>query len=72
MLISLVEAVSCENPQCAEFAKVVDQPRTIRSYYCPTCSKTSTVRAVDAHLLNSRNEYAEFLRRLEQFESLPG
>ena len=72
MLISLVEAVSCENPQCAEFAKLVDQPRSIRSYYCPTCSKTTAVRAVDAHLLGSRTNYAEFLRRLERFDSLPG
>ena len=72
MLINLVEAVSCENPQCAEFAKAVDQPRTIRSYYCPTCGRTSTVRAVEAHLLSSRNEYAEFLRRLLQYDSLPG
>jgi hypothetical protein len=71
MLISLVEAVSCENPQCADFAKVVDAPRGMRQYYCATCGRTSPVRAVDAEVLKTPASYAEFLRRVNTMNSLP-
>jgi hypothetical protein len=72
MLINLVEAVSCENPRCAEFAKTVNLPRPLRQYFCPTCSKVSPVRGVDAQLLGSRDGYARFLRRFAELEGLPG
>jgi hypothetical protein len=72
MLINLVEAVSCENQRCAEFAKVVTMPRTVRTYYCPTCNRVSYVRGVDSELLTSRDRYGEFLKRLADFDSLPG
>jgi hypothetical protein len=72
MLINLVEAVSCENPRCAEFAKLVEMPRSLRSYYCPTCSNVSQARGVDAEALRSPSTYATFLRRLKEFDSLPG
>ncbi|MDO8683054.1 MAG: hypothetical protein Q7N50_06200 [Armatimonadota bacterium] len=72
MLISMVEAASCENPQCAEYAKLAHTPKHVRRYYCPTCSNTSPVRGIDAQLLKSPNEYATFLKRLAEFDSLPG
>lgn len=72
MLINLVEAVSCENQRCAEFAKVVTMPRNVRRYYCPTCNNVSPVRGVDSQLLESPVRYMEFLRRLAEFDSLPG
>jgi len=71
MLISMVEAASCENRQCAEFARLVNVPRTARSYYCPTCSRVSPVRGVDTRLLGSPKQYAEFLARLTDPERSP-
>jgi predicted RNA-binding Zn-ribbon protein involved in translation (DUF1610 family) len=68
----MVEAVSCENQRCAEFAKPVEVPRNVRRYFCPTCGKVSPVRGVDAKALNSPDRYATFLRRLAEFDSLPG
>jgi hypothetical protein len=72
MLINLVEAVSCENQRCAEFAKVINMPRDVRQYYCPTCSTVSPVRGVDTQLLTRPDQYAAFLKRLATFDSLPG
>ena len=72
MLINLVEAVSCENQRCAEFAKVVTMPRSVRRYFCPTCCNVSQVRGVDSQLLTSPDQYGEFLKRLAEFDSLPG
>jgi hypothetical protein len=71
MLIHMVEAVSCENRQCAEFAKLADVPRSVRRYYCPTCHRVSPVRGVDAQLLTSPDKYEQFLVRLLDLEGLP-
>ena len=72
MLINMVEAVSCENQRCADFAKVVNLPRNVRQYYCPTCNGVSHSRGVDEQLLRSPDRYATFLKRLEELEGLPG
>ncbi|MDO8587992.1 MAG: hypothetical protein Q7T82_13265 [Armatimonadota bacterium] len=72
MLINMVEAVSCENQRCAEFAKVITMPRNVRRYYCPTCSSVTRARGVDEQVLRSPNQYAEYLGRMAEFDSLPG
>jgi len=63
MLIAIVEAVSCENPRCTEFAKPVDLPREKRTYYCQTCGSINRVRGVDAGILASPEKYKEFLMK---------
>jgi hypothetical protein len=62
MLLSMVEVISCENPDCREFGKVVSLARGIRSYYCPICGIVSGARAVDANLANSPEMYKAYLR----------
>ena len=64
MLISLIEVVTCENPNCSEFATMVELPRGARTYYCQTCGKVSRVRGVDARVLASPEKFKEFLLSL--------
>jgi hypothetical protein len=64
MLIAIVEAVSCETPRCSEFAKPVDLPRAVRSYYCQTCGSINRFRGVDANTLASPERYRQFLLRV--------
>ena len=63
MLITIVEAVSCENPQCSQFAKPVKLPSGIRTYYCQVCGSISQVRGVDASIAFSPERYTEHLRQ---------
>jgi len=63
MLITIVDVVGCENPRCTQFAKPVDIPRNMRTYYCQTCGCVSRVRAVDARIAASPEQYKEFLLR---------
>jgi hypothetical protein len=62
MLITIVEAVSCENPKCVQFAKLVKMPSGIRTYYCQVCGSINPVRGVDADIVSSPEKYAEHLR----------
>ncbi len=67
MLITLVDVVSCENPDCREFARIVPEMRGARSYYCPVCGTVSLPRAVDADLADSPDRFEAYLRtRLEK------
>lgn len=65
MLITIVEAVSCENLRCIHFAKSVKLPVDIRTYYCQACGSINPVRGVDADVVASAEKYAEFLRGVQ-------
>ncbi|MCE5197915.1 MAG: hypothetical protein ABFD54_17900 [Armatimonadota bacterium] len=64
MLITLVDVVSCENPHCREFAKLVPEASGARSYYCQVCGQISYPRTVDAGLATQPQAYKEHLRRV--------
>ncbi|MCE5324391.1 hypothetical protein LLG46_13910 [bacterium] len=63
MLIALIDVVSCENPKCRDFAKIVPGTHGVTSYYCPVCGKISYPRTVDAALADSPERYKEYLQR---------
>jgi len=65
MLITLVDVISCENPQCREFARpVLSNTFGVRSYYCNVCGRVSYPRVVDAELAFSPEKYEAYLRKL--------
>lgn len=61
MLLTIIEVVSCENPKCRVFAQISPNPHRLKSYYCPVCSKVSSVRVVDVGLAESRERYKTYL-----------
>ena len=64
MLITLLEVLSCENPECKEFGRIVTGPSGVRSYYCQICGKTSPARAVYVGLAAAPERYRSYLRRV--------
>jgi hypothetical protein len=62
MLITLIDVVSCENPECREFARVVPN-YAARTYYCPVCGNVSHTRTVDAELVSRPQDYRTYLCR---------
>ena len=63
MLITLVDVVGCENPDCREFARIISVGGGARSYYCPVCGEASRCRAIDAALAAMPQDYEAYLRR---------
>ncbi|MHB9036165.1 MAG: hypothetical protein ACYC64_05825 [Armatimonadota bacterium] len=63
MLVSLVDVISCENPKCRDFAKLVPATRGVTSYYCPVCDKVSYSRTVDAALAASPQKFKDYLQQ---------
>jgi|LSQX01.1.fsa_nt_gb hypothetical protein len=61
MLLTIVEVVSCENQRCRDFGKISPNPHRLRSYYCPVCSKVSSVRVVDVNVAESAQRFKEYL-----------
>lgn len=61
MLIALTDVVSCENPDCREFARIVPN-YAARTYYCPVCGNVSHTRTVDAELTARPQEFESYLR----------
>ncbi len=61
MLLTIVEVVSCENPKCRDFGRIAPNPHRLRSYYCPVCSKISSVRVVDVNVAESVERFREYL-----------
>ena len=78
MLLTIIEVVSCENPKCKDFGRIAPNPHRLRSYYCPVCSKVSTVRVVDVNVAESIERYRNYLLERTDFadetavQSLPG
>lgn len=64
MLITLVDVVSCENPECREFARIVSGTHGARSYYCPVCGTISLPRAVGTDLVTNPQRYEAYLREM--------
>ena len=62
MLLTIVEVLSCENPNCRDFAKVTVGTLGARSYYCPICGKISYARAVDVNLASDIQRFESYLR----------
>lgn len=62
MLITLIDVVSCENPKCREFAKIVSDTYGLRSHYCSVCGSVSAPRAVDAALARDPQQYEVYIR----------
>ncbi len=71
MLLTMVDVISCENPDCREFARVVSATPGAKSYYCPVCGKISYSRMVDAALCCSQKEYEAYLRAAIASETEP-
>ena len=67
MLVTLIDVVSCENPECREFARIVHNyaPRT---YYCPVCGDVSQPRTVDAGLASRPQDYEAYLHKIAASE----
>ncbi|MCE5314413.1 MAG: hypothetical protein ABFD49_11460 [Armatimonadota bacterium] len=63
MLVYLVDVISCENPKCREFAKLVPVTQGMTSYYCPLCEKISYLRTIDATLASSPENYKAYIER---------
>jgi len=63
MLITFINVISCENPRCREFGKIVSGVPVTRSYYCPVCGVVSLPRTVNAELASSPERYEEYLRQ---------
>lgn len=64
MLITLVDVVGCENPDCRAFAQIFSAAHGARSFYCPVCGKISHPRAVDAALAALPQRYEAYLREI--------
>lgn len=64
MLVALIDVISCENPKCREFAKIIPGTRGVTSYYCPVCEKISYPRTVDAALADSPQVFKEYLLQI--------
>lgn len=70
MLLTIVEVVCCENPKCRDFGRIAQNPHRLRSYYCPICSKISSVRVVDVNVAESVERFRDYLlRRVESIDS---
>lgn len=61
MLLTMVDILCCDNPKCRDFAHVAANPHRLRSYYCPVCSKVSTIRVVDARMADSQDLLKAYL-----------
>jgi hypothetical protein len=78
MLLTIIEVVSCENPKCKDFGRISPNPHRLRSYYCPVCSKVSSVRVVDVNVAESIERYRNYLLERTDFadetvaQSVPG
>ena len=68
MLVTMIDVISCENPECREFARIIPGTHGLRSYYCPLCGSVSYARPVDAALATVPQQYLEYLRRVLTFE----
>ena len=64
MLITFIDVISCENPQCRDFAKIASGARGVKSYYCPICSRVSSVRTVPSNVAEPPERYEQYLRRV--------
>jgi hypothetical protein len=62
MLVALIDVISCENPKCRDFAKIVPEMRGVNSYYCPVCGGISYPRTVDASIADSPTRYKNYLQ----------
>lgn len=67
MLLTIIEVVSCENPKCKDFGRISPNPHRLRSYYCPVCSKVSSVRVVDVNVAESIERYKNYLLERADF-----
>ena len=67
MLFTIIEVVSCENPRCKDFARIAPNPHRLKSYYCPVCSKVSSVRVVDVKVAESIELYKSYLLERTDF-----
>jgi len=63
MLVTLVDVVSCENPECRDFARIVPHYQA-RTYYCPVCGNVSHPRTVEAGLADKPEDFESYLCRL--------
>ena len=69
MLLTIIETVCCENPRCKEFARISPNPHRLRSYYCPTCGRVSSLRVVDINLAESPERFRAYvLQRVQPVE----
>lgn len=64
MLVTITDVISCENPGCREFARIIPGTHGLRSYYCPICGSVSYARPVDAALATDPQRFKEFLRQV--------
>lgn len=62
MLITLLDVVSCENPECREFGRIAHR-FAAKTYYCPVCGSVSHARTVDAAVTADPEAYREYLSR---------
>ena len=62
MLITFIDVIGCENPQCRDFAKIASGAREVKSYYCPVCCKVSSARTVPSNVAESPARYEQYLR----------
>lgn len=63
MLFTMVDVISCENPECREFARIMPTAREVRFHYCPVCCTVSRSRPVDSKLAESESDYKAYLLR---------
>ena len=63
MLITFIDVIGCENPQCRDFAKIVSGAEGVKSYYCPICCRISSARAVPSNVAEPPERYEQYLRR---------
>lgn len=64
MLVTMIDVISCENPSCRDFARIVPGMHGLRSYYCPICGNVSYARAVDAALAANPQRFEQHLRQI--------
>ncbi len=62
MLVALIDVISCENPKCRDFAKIIPEMRGVSSYYCPVCGNISYPRTVDASIAASPIRFKNYLQ----------
>ena len=71
MLLNIVDVVCCENPECRDFALVINGVRS-QTYYCPTCGVISHARPADPSLAADRVRFAAYLHKLIDLEAQAG
>jgi len=64
MLVTMIDVISCENPECRDFARIIPGMHGLRSYYCPICGGVSYARPVDAVLATLPQRFKEYLRQV--------